>query len=135
MSLATSKFKSIFSYQLCHKSCKIHVYKFAFHGEHSVLYIFRLSVCKLRGNAWKFSYSTWKFTGHYKKHFWSYLDLYDSYNPQKNTKCVELNYEQSTIAHMLKGVIFYEKNEKYQFLNSINTSKLSDTSCIYWDTA
>ena len=36
MSLAISKFKSIFSYQICPKSCKIHDYKFAFHGEHSV---------------------------------------------------------------------------------------------------
>ena len=36
MSLAISKFKSIFKNQICHKSCKIHAYKFAFHGEHSV---------------------------------------------------------------------------------------------------
>ena len=37
MSLAISKFKSIFSYKIYHKSCKIQDYKFAFHGEHSVL--------------------------------------------------------------------------------------------------
>ena len=36
MSLAISKFKSIFKNQICHKSCKIHAYKFAFHGEYSV---------------------------------------------------------------------------------------------------
>ena len=36
MSLAISKFKSIFKNQICHKRCKIHAYKFAFHGEHSV---------------------------------------------------------------------------------------------------
>ena len=42
MSLAISKFKSIVSYQICNKSCKINAYKFAFHGEHSVLVSKRL---------------------------------------------------------------------------------------------
>ena len=36
MSLAIDKFVSILSYQIWTKSCKIHDYKFAFQGEHSV---------------------------------------------------------------------------------------------------
>ena len=36
MSLAISKFKTVLSYQICLKSCKMYDLKFAFHDEHRV---------------------------------------------------------------------------------------------------